>query len=167
MTDLTDTTTAAPDVVVYRSVAELEAAVGRELGPTGWFTVDQSRIDGFADDTEDHQWIHVDPDRAAQGPFGATVAHGFLTLSLVPYFLSRLRRVEGVRMGVNYGLDKVRFPAPVRAGSRTRARTVMTRLDRIAEDAVQMVTRTTIEVEGGDKPACVADLVSRYYFAAG
>ncbi|MFJ8816420.1 MaoC family dehydratase [Amycolatopsis thermoflava] len=157
------TTEVAP--VVYRSVEDLEAAVGRELGPTGWFTVDQSRIDGFADDTEDHQWIHVDPERAADGPFGATVAHGFLTLSLVPYFVNRLRRIDGVRMGVNYGLDKVRFPSPVRAGSRIRARTTMTTLDRIGDAAVQLVTRTTIEVEGAVKPACVADLVSRYYFA--
>jgi len=151
--------------VVCRGVEDLEAAVGRELGPTGWFTVDQSRIDGFADDTEDHQWIHVDPERAAGGPFGATVAHGFLTLSLVPYFVNRLRRIEGVRMGINYGLDRVRFPSPVRAGSRIRARITMTTLDRIGDDAVQLVTRTTIEAEGADKPACVADLVSRYYFA--
>jgi acyl dehydratase len=158
-----DATDVAP--VVYRSVEDLEAAVGRELGPTDWFTVDQNRIDGFADDTEDHQWIHVDRERAAAGPFGAPVAHGFLTLSLVPYFVSRLRRIEGVRMGVNYGLDKVRFPSPVRAGSRIRARMTMTGLDRVGDAAVQLVTRTTIQAEGAEKPACVADLVSRYYFA--
>jgi len=158
-----DVTDAAP--VVYRGVEDLEAAVGRELGPTDWFTVDQSRIDGFADDTEDHQWIHVDPERAAAGPFGATVAHGFLTLSLVPYFVNRLRRIDGVRMGVNYGLDRVRFPSPVRAGSRIRARMTMTSVERIGDAAVQLVTRTTIEAEGGQKPACVADLVSRYHFS--
>ncbi|MCW2903681.1 MAG: putative enoyl-CoA hydratase 1 [Streptosporangiaceae bacterium] len=149
---------------IYQSVADLEAAIGQELGPTEWFTVDQSRVDGFADMTEDHQWIHVDPDRAADGAFGATVAHGFLTLSLIPYFVNALRRIQGVRMGVNYGLNKVRFPAPVRVGSRVRARTTMTELDRIGTDAVQLVTRTTVEVEGSAKPACVADLVSRYYY---
>lgn len=165
MTDLTSPVPAGAEVEIYRSVADLEAAVGRELGPTEWFTMEQSRMNGFADTTEDHQWIHVDPERAARGPFGATVAHGFLTLSLIPYFVNALRRIEGVRMGVNYGLDKVRFPAPVRAESRIRARTTMIRLDRIGDDAVQLVTRTTVEVEGSDKPACVADLVSRYYFA--
>jgi acyl dehydratase len=148
---------------VYRSITELEKAVGQELGPTDWFTVTQDRIDGFADVTEDHQWIHVDPERAADGPFGATVAHGFLTLSLIPRFVSSLRRIEGARMGVNYGLNKVRFPSAVREGSRVRARTTMVDLERIGEDAVQMVTRTVVEVEGGDKPACVADLVSRYH----
>ncbi len=153
--------------MIYRGIADLEAAMGRELGPTSWFTVGQDRIDGFADATEDHQWIHVDPARAVDGPFGATVAHGFLTLSLVPYFVNCLRRIEGVRMGVNYGLDKVRFPAPVRVGSRIRARTTMIRLDHVADDAVQLVTRTTVEVEGDGKPGCVADLVSRYYFDRG
>ena len=148
---------------IYRNLSELEAAVGRELGPTDWLTMEQARIDGFADDTDDHQGIPVDPDRAATGPFGATVAHGFLTLALVPRFINALRRIEGVRMGVNYGLDKVRFPAAVRAGSRVRARMTMTELKRIGDDAVQLVTRTTIEVEGQEKPACVADLVSRYY----
>ena len=149
---------------IFRSTAELEKAVGRELGPTDWFLVDQSRVDGFADVTEDHQWIHVDPERGAAGPFGATVAHGFLTVSLIPFFVNRLRRVEGARMGVNYGLNRVRFPAPVRVGSRIRARTTMTELERIDETTVQMVLRTVIEVEGGSKPACVADLVSRYYY---
>jgi acyl dehydratase len=105
-------------VQTYHGIADLEAAVGSELGPTEWLTVDQARIDGFANDTEDHQWIHVDAGRAAAGPFGATVAHGFLTLSLVPYFVNKLRSIEGARMGINYGLDRVRFPSPVRAGSR-------------------------------------------------
>jgi acyl dehydratase len=149
---------------IYRGLAELRAAVGREIGPTPWLLVTQARIDGFADVTNDHQWIHVDPVRAAEGPFGATVAHGFLTVSLIPYFVNALRRVDGARMGVNYGLNKVRFPAPVRAGSRVRARTTMTGLEPIEPGAVQLVTRTVVEVEGGAKPACVADLVSRYYF---
>ena len=149
----------------YHSVADLEAAVGREIGPTDWFEVDQPRVNGFADDTEDHQWIHIDPERAAAGPFGGPVVHGFLTLSLIPYLTSQLRRVDNVTMGVNYGLDRVRFPAPVLVGRRIRARATVTSLDKISADAVHLVTRVTIEVEGSDKPACVADMVSRYYFA--
>jgi acyl dehydratase len=149
---------------VYRGIADIEAAVGRELGPSDWFPIEQDRVDGFADVTEDHQWIHVDTEKAASGPFGATIAHGFLSLSLVPYFVSQLRRIEGAKMGVNYGLDRVRFPSPVRAGSRIRGRTVVKTVDRIDENSIQMVMRTTIEVEGSEKPGCVADLVSRYYF---
>ncbi|MFF3574055.1 MaoC family dehydratase [Nocardia jiangxiensis] len=149
---------------IYRGIADLEAAVGQELGPTEWFLMEQKRIDGFADDTEDHQWIHVDPERAAQGPFGATLAHGFLTVSLVPYFLNQLRRIEGIRMGVNYGLNKVRFPAPVRGGDRIRARSTLIGAERVGEDGVQLITGTTVEIEGGDKPGCVAELVARYYF---
>jgi acyl dehydratase len=151
-------------VQTYHGIADLEAAIGQEIGPTEWFTMDQARINGFADDTEDHQWIHVDPERAAAGPFGATVAHGFLTLSLVPYFSTQLRSVEGVRMGINYGLDRVRFPTPVPVGSRLRARSTLISLDKVGEDAVQLVNRVTIEVEGNAKPACVADTVSRFYF---
>jgi acyl dehydratase len=148
----------------YGSVADLEAAVGVQIGPTDWFPVEQSRIDGFADDTEDHQWIHVDPERAAAGPFGGTVAHGFLTLSLLPHLMHRLRKLENVRMGVNYGLDKVRFPAVVRAGSRIRARAVLLDVQRLDGDSVQVVNRITVEVEGVAKPACVAELVARYHF---
>jgi acyl dehydratase len=149
---------------IYGSVADLEAALGRELGPTEWLDVQQSRIDGFANDTEDHQWIHVDQQKAAAGPFGTTIAHGFLTLSLVPYFLSQLREVRGMRMGINYGLDRVRFPSPVRVGSRIRARTTMTDLQKTTDGGVQVVNRMVVEIEDVDKPACVADLVSRYYF---
>lgn len=149
---------------IYRSIADIEAAIGKELGPSEWFPIEQDRVDGFADVTEDHQWIHVDTEKAASGPFGATIAHGFLSLSLVPYFVSQLRRIEGAKMGVNYGLDRVRFPSPVRAGSRIRGRTVVTTVERIDENSIQMVMRTTIEVEGSEKPGCVADLVSRYYF---
>jgi acyl dehydratase len=153
------------DVQTYHGIADLEEAIGKEIGPTDWFTVDQARINGFADDTEDHQWIHVDPERAATGPYGTTVAHGFLTLSLVPYLSGQLRSIEGVQMGINYGLDRVRFPAPVPAGSRVRARATLISLDKVGEGAVQLVNRVTIEVEGSAKPACVADLVSRLYFA--
>jgi acyl dehydratase len=151
-------------VEIYRGIADLEAAVGKELGPSEWFAIEQDRVDGFADVTEDHQWIHVDTEKAAGGPFGATIAHGFLSLSLVPYFVSRLRRIEGAVMGVNYGLDRVRFPSPVRVGSRIRGRTVVRTADRIDENSIQLVMRTTLEVEGSEKPGCVADLVSRHYF---
>ena len=149
---------------ILHGLADLEKAVGQEIGPTEWFMIDQARVNGFADDTEDHQWIHVDPERAKAGPFGGPVAHGFLTLSLLPYLMGELSRVEGVRMGVNYGLDRVRFPSPVLVGRRIRARATVTSLDKIAGDAVQMVTLVTIEVEGSEKPACVAEMVSRYYF---
>lgn len=147
-----------------QAIADLEAAIGTEVGPTEWFTVDQARIDGFADATEDHQWIHVDAERAAAGPFGTTVAHGFLTLSLIPYLAGQLRRANGARMGINYGLNRVRFPAPVPVGSRIRARSTLVSCDRLAEDAAQLVNRVTIEIEGSEKPACVADTVSRVYF---
>ena len=153
-------------VETYKSAAALEAAVGTEIGPTVWFTIDQDRVNGFADVTEDHQWIHVDKERAAKGPFGTTIAHGFLTLSLLSHLVSELRRVEGVRMGINYGLNKVRFPAPVPVGSRVRARTTMVSAEPTGDGAVQVVNRVTIEVEGSPKPACVADWVSRFYFSA-
>ncbi len=148
---------------VFHSVEELRGAAGRESGPTEWLTIEQSRIDAFADATDDHQWIHVDPSRAAAGPFGTTIAHGYLTLSLVNKFLPDLLRVENAKMGVNYGTDKVRFPAAVKVGARIRGRAqVLTASD--VPDGVQIVVRVTIEVEGGDRPACVADTISRFYF---
>ncbi len=156
----------------YQSAAALEAAVGTEIGPTEWFTIEQDRVNGFADVTEDHQWIHIDKERAASGPFGTTIAHGFLTLSLLSHLVSELRSVEGVRMGINYGLNKVRFPAPVpvgsrirAVGSRIRARSMMVSCEPTGDGAVQAVNRVTVEVEGNPKPACVADWVSRFYFA--
>lgn len=139
-------------------------AIGRELGPGEWFTIDQARVDGFADVTEDHQWIHIDPERAASGPFGATIAHGFLTLSLLPHLANSARAFEGVRMGVNYGLNKVRFPRAVAVGSRVRARVTIVDATDLPDDGVQLVSRITVEIEGEDKPACVADMVSRTYF---
>ena len=150
-------------VPVYGSVEDLRAAVGVELGPTDWFAVDQKRIDGFADDTEDHQWIHVDPERAADGPFGTTIAHGFLTLSLVPHLLNGVRRLEGLSMGVNYGLNKVRFPSPVPVGSRLRARIKLVASEPLEGNGRQNTWGVTIEREGGDKPVCVAETVSRVY----
>ncbi|MCW2530077.1 MAG: hypothetical protein JWM76_4937, partial [Pseudonocardiales bacterium] len=130
-----------------------------------WFAIEQSRIDQFAETTEDRQWIHVDAARAADGPFGATLAHGCLTLSLVPFFTNSLRRIDGMKMGINYGLNKVRFPSPVLVGSRVRGRLTMIELEDVSGGAVQAVSRVTIETEGGSKPACVADMVARYYFA--
>jgi acyl dehydratase len=147
---------------VFTSVEDLRAAVGRELGPTEWLEIDQGRIDRFAEATGDHQWIHVDPPRAAAGPFGTTIAHGYLTLSLIPSFTAGLFAVEGVRMGVNYGVNKVRFPAPVPVGSRLRASARVAEVTEVA-GGVQLVTLVTIEREGGDKPVCVAETVARFY----
>ncbi len=146
----------------FASPAELAAAVGTHLGYSGWHLVDQQRIDAFADATGDHQWIHVDAERAKAGPFGTTIAHGFLTLSLVPALLSEIIKVDGVRMAVNYGLNKVRFPAPVPSGSRVRGGAELVDVQQVP-GGYQVVTRVTVEREGGDKPCCVAELVSRYY----
>jgi acyl dehydratase len=139
-------------------------AKGRELGPGEWFTIDQARIDGFADVTEDHQWIHTDPERAKSGPFGAPIAHGFLTLSLLPHLANSARTFEGVTMGVNYGLNKVRFPQSVAVGSRVRARVTIVDATDLTGGGIQIVSRVTIDIEGEEKPACVADMVSRTYF---
>ena len=135
---------------------------GLELGPGSWKQIEQARIDAFADATEDHQWIHVDPGRAAQGPFGTTIAHGYLTLSLIVPFASELLQVDDASLGVNYGLDRVRFPAPVPVGSRIRA---LLRVADVKEfdGGVQATIATTIEREDGDKPVCVAEVVFRYY----
>ena len=150
-------------VAIFRSAEELRAAPGREVGPTDWITMEQSRIDAFADATDDHQWIHVDPARAAAGPFGSTIAHGYLTLSLVNLFLPDLVRVEGAKMGVNYGTDKVRFPAAVKVGARIRGRGQILQATEVP-GGMQVVVRVTIEIEGGERPACVADTISRFYF---
>jgi acyl dehydratase len=147
---------------VFADLDELRAATGQVLGPSDWIAVDQAQIDKFAEATGDHQWIHVDPTRAATGPFGTTIAHGFLTLSLMPVMLESLYKIEGVRMGVNYGLNKVRFPAPVPVDSRLRANAEVVEVSDI-EGGAQMVLRTTIEREGATKPVCVAELVVRVY----
>ncbi|MCC6935611.1 MAG: MaoC family dehydratase [Thermomicrobiales bacterium] len=152
---------------VVRSVAELKELIGQELGVSEWVEIDQERVNAFADATGDHQYIHVDPERAKQTFFGGTVAHGYLTLSLIPY-LSGLRdgvKIElGGRMGVNYGLNKVRFPAPVPVGSRIRSRHKLIAVEEIGDKAVQMTNEVTIEVEGQEKPACVAETLGRTYF---
>lgn len=135
---------------------------GLTLGPSSWKEIEQARIDAFADATEDHQWIHVDPERAAHGPFGTTIAHGYLTLALVVPFAYELLHVEDASLGVNYGLDRVRFPAPVPVGSRIRA--TLEVVDVSAFDGgVQATLKATIERDGGEKPVCVAEVVFRYY----
>lgn len=147
-----------------RSAQEYQAAVGRSFAPTEWLLIDQARVDAFADATDDHQWIHVDAARSSKGPFGATIAHGFLTLSLVNYFLPQLMRVEGTKQVLNYGCDRVRFPAALRTGSRARARAEIVSAEDVGGDAVQVKIRVTVEAEGSDKPVCVADTLSRFYF---
>ena len=137
-------------------------AVGESLGVSEWLVVDQTRIDTFADATDDHQWIHVDPSRASESPFGATVAHGFLTLSLLPHFARQIFEVPSARLVVNYGLNKVRFITPVRVGSRVRAQSVLTEANDVGE-AMQLNVTTTVEIEGEDRPALVAETISRYY----
>jgi acyl dehydratase len=137
------------------------AALGTHLGYSDWLEVDQARIDLFAEATGDHQWIHVDPERAAAGPFGSTIAHGYLTLSLTNYFLPRIVEVRGFEAGINYGLGKVRFPAPVPVGSRVRAGAELAGVMEIA-GGLQTEMRITVEVDGADKPACVAMSLSRW-----
>ena len=134
--------------------------VGKELGPTDWLLVDQERIDTFARATDDPQWIHVDPVRAAEGPFGTTIAHGYLTLSLCVPLMQQALRLEGYRMGINYGVNRVRFPAPLPSGSRIRGRFTVRSVDEV-EGGEQGVVLATIEREGGDKPVCVAEVVLR------
>lgn len=146
----------------YESLADLKPLVGEIIGTSDWILIDQDRINKFADATGDHQWIHVDPARAAAGPFGATIAHGFLTLSLLPAMGMAAFAIDGLRMSVNYGLDRVRFPAPVRAGSRLRGRFVLREYQPI-EGGAQLVVECTMEIEGGAKPACVALAVSRRF----
>ena len=146
----------------FDSLADLAACAGQEIVVSDWFTVTQQHIDQFADATGDHQWIHVDPARARSGPFGGTIAHGYLTLSMLAGFADRSLKVHGVRMGINYGLNKVRFMAPVPVGSRLRARMALIETTPI-DGGLQLAWRSTIEREGSDKPVCVAEPLSRYY----
>jgi acyl dehydratase len=148
-------------VKVYDGVAGFARAEGDVLGTSDWLEVDQARIDLFADATGDRQWIHVDPERAAEGPFGATIAHGFLTLSLLPPLLNQLYRVDNVRMAVNYGLDKVRFMAPVRVGSKIRLSAKVLTVSPL-DGAVQATFESTFEIDGSDKPAAVVHSIVRY-----
>lgn len=148
---------------IFTSPEDLTAAVGEHLGYSDWHVIDQDRVNKFADATGDHQWIHVDTEKAAAGPFGTTIAHGYLTLSLLPTLVPQVMRVENVKMGINYGTDKVRFPAPVPVGSRLRATAVLKEVTETG-GGVQVSTAVTVEREGGDKPVCVAESVSRFYF---
>jgi acyl dehydratase len=147
---------------VFTTPRDLLAAVGKPLGASDWLEIRQERIDGFADATGDHQWIHVDPERAKSGPFGKTIAHGYLTLSLVNCFLPQIVEVRGISMGVNYGCEKVRFPAPVPVGSRVRGVGQLVAAEEVKGGAVQATVRVTVEIEGGEKPACVVDTISRF-----
>ena len=147
---------------VFKHPSELLDNVGKQLGASDWLTVDQERINMFADATGDHQWIHVDPVKAKDGPFGACIAHGYLSLSLVNMFLPQIVDVQGIKMGVNYGCDKVRFPAPVPVGSRLRGVGELIAAEEV-KGGVQAVIRVTVEIENGERPACVIDTISRYY----
>ena len=150
MTDITPRT--------FNSISELTAAIGEDLGYGDWLEVTQERIDAFADATGDHQWIHVDPGRAKDGPFGATIAHGYLTLSLLPLLAGDIFTVNGPKLVINYGLNKVRFPSPVKVGSRIRANAEIVSIDD-SPAGVTMVVRSTVQIDGVEKPACVAENV--------
>jgi acyl dehydratase len=147
----------------FATPAELLGAVGQQLGTSEWLTITQERVDGFADATDDHQWIHVDPERAKTGPFGAPIAHGYLTLSLVNRFLPEIVQVHGISMGVNYGADRIRFPTPVKVGARIRGRAELIEAEQTKDGGVQAKIRVTVEIEGEERPGCVVDTISRYY----
>lgn len=147
----------------FRHLSELAALVGQEVATSDWITVTQQQVDLFAEATGDHQWIHVDVERAKAGPFGAPIAHGFLTLSLLPKFFESALEVLDTRMGVNYGLNRVRFTAPVPVGSRLRAHLKLLACEPIADNGFQMTWGVTVEREGSDKPACVAESLTRRY----
>ena len=147
----------------FESSEALHGAVGTHLGFGDWVEITQDRIDRFADATGDHQWIHVDPERAKHGPFGTTIAHGYLTLSLTNLFLPALLRVPSAKLGLNYGANKVRFPAPVPVGSRIRMGAEIIDVQDVP-GGVQVTTRNTVEIDGGEKPACVVEALSRFVF---
>ena len=146
---------------IFDWLDEFVGAEGSQLGPTDWLEIQQDRVDLFADATGDHQWIHVDPERAADGPFGVTIAHGLLTLSLLPYFMHQLYTVDNVAMAINYGFNKVRFITPVPVGKRLRARARITDVIKL-DSALQATLVTTIEVEASSKPAAVIESIVRY-----
>jgi acyl dehydratase len=150
-------------VRTFTSGADLAASVGQEIGVSDWHEIPQSQIDLFAEATGDDQWIHVDPERAKAGPYGTTIAHGYLTLSLLAPLMKTIYRIEGAKMAVNYGLNKVRFAAPVRVGSRVRVRVSLATVD-VIPNGVQSVWSAVIELEGSSKPACIAEPVTRHTF---
>ena len=147
---------------VYASPRDLIGQEGTQLGATDWLLIDQDRVNGFAEVTGDHQWIHVDVERAKHGPFGGTIAHGYLTMSLVNLFLPDLIEVRGFSHAVNVGADRLRFLSPVKVGSRIRGSGEIVSAEEI-KGAIQSVVRVTVEIEGSDKPACVVDTISRYF----
>jgi acyl dehydratase len=147
---------------IYETPGSLAGQEGQPLGPTDWLLIDQDRVNGFAQVTGDHQWIHVDTERAREGPFGGTIAHGYLTMSLVNFFLPDLIEVRGFTHAVNVGMDRVRFLAPVKVGSRIRAVGEIVSVEAV-KGAIQAVIRVTIEIEDSEKPACLIDTISRYY----
>jgi acyl dehydratase len=149
-------------VRVFNGADELKAAVGEQLGASDWVTVDQKQIDTFAEATGDHQWIHVDTEKAKSGPFGTTIAHGYLTLSLLPVFSAQIYKIENVKMGINYGLNKVRFTSPVPVNSRLRGSFELLEVSEV-QGGVQVVNKVTVEIEGNERPACVAEWVTRAY----
>ena len=145
----------------FSGLEELVAAAGSQLGPTEWLEVTQERVNQFADATDDHQWIHVDPERAEKGPFGGTIAHGLLTLSLLPHFTSQMYTVDNIAMAINYGYNKVRFITPVKVGAKIRGRAELTKVDQL-DGAVQATLTTTVEIDGSEKPAAVAESIVRF-----
>jgi acyl dehydratase len=149
---------------VINGPSDLQERIGQHLGYSGWLEITQERVNQFAEATRDFQWIHVDVERAKAGPFGGPIAHGFLTLSLAPGLLKDVWQMNGAKMGVNYGLNKVRFPSPVPVGSNVRAGALLKEVTDVGGGGLQLVLEATFEVQGSDKPACVAELVFRYYF---
>jgi acyl dehydratase len=148
----------------FAGIADAKTRIGQEIGVTDWMLIDQERVNGFAEVTGDRQWIHIDAERAKrESPFGGPIAHGYLTLSLLAKFAGEVISVEGSKLAVNYGLNRVRFMSPVKVGSRVRARFVLAQLDEIPGGA-QLVWQTVIEIEDSDKPACAAEMVTRWYF---
>ncbi|BBY33559.1 dehydratase [Mycolicibacter minnesotensis] len=146
----------------FGSIEELAACAGQVIGHSDWVTVTQDAVNLFADATGDHQWIHVDPERAANGPFGTTIAHGYMTLAMLPQLMAQISRVEGVKLAINYGLNKVRFPAPVPVGSKIRAETSVVEVADVGGGAHQVTYSTTVSIDAHAKPACVAESVVRY-----
>ncbi|MGB1580281.1 MAG: MaoC family dehydratase [Nevskiales bacterium] len=148
----------------FSNAEDILSAVGSELGTSEWVSIEQDRINQFADATDDHQWIHVDAEKAAAGPFGATIAHGYLTLSLCSRFLPELFEVQNMKMGVNVGVNKVRFTNAVKVGSRIRGNGQIVEAEQTKDGGLQVIIRITVEIEGEKRPACVADTISRFYF---
>jgi acyl dehydratase len=148
---------------IFKTPQDLLKAVGQPLGESEWLSISQERINQFADATGDHQWIHVDPARAQDGPFGACVAHGYLTQSLVNFFLPQIVEVQGISMGVNYGADRLRFPAPVPVGSEIRGSAELLAAEETRDGGIQATIRVTVEIREAERPGCVIDTISRYY----